>query len=484
MNLAHRNETSLSERLTAALYVARVSQTRQLGLFLIAIGLLLLGWLAAQVSQPVAGVNLLLWLGFGAVAAWGGALGRDLLQPERLLADDLSAALSRLARDTDDPEMALDEVGRLLHAALRSDSLTLWRYRNSDSSLSLLRAEGASPPADLLELPLDLNPGRLRGSWPVTDLPDSALKQGWQAAGVRWVISLRLGEFLVGFVGLGQPAAGLRFSPRLLARLDELAGPVTLLVHNALLRTDLHDAAQKLYLAYRRTTDVQEAERRSLATELHDDILGRLTTMALGLRQSQNQLANGFDEVLPRLESLETETQAINRRLREITQGLHPTVLTDLGLISALRAYIDALARQPLPSSALKSISLTAQGFEQLPGPKKLERDLYYLTKQALDNAIKHAAAEQIFIHLRWGSEAISVTVRDTGRGMSMPPERLIGHNGHLGLISMQERALAWQGELSIHTGADQGTTIRARLPIEQPSPAPAHLQAYTQYLS
>jgi signal transduction histidine kinase len=525
MNLTQRNEMGLSQRLAAALYVARVSRSRQVGLYLIAVGLLLLGWLAAQIVQPGLPLTLLLWGSFGAVAAWGGALGRDLLQPERLLADDLAAALSRLARDIDRPETVLDEVSRLLHIALRTDSLTLWRLHASDDSLSLLRAEGILPPADLLELPLDVAPAHMRGSWPVADLPESATRQGLRAAGVRWVIPLRLGETLVGCVGLGQPMTGLHFSPRLLARLDELSGQVALLVQNALLRDDLHDAVQKLYLAYRRTTDVQEAERRNLATELHDDILGRLTTMALTLRQSQKQLGDGkpehvggvpqppildsslsegerrrpgglggvppspfsnssIQEVKGRLEGLETETQAINRRLREITQGLHPTVLTDLGLISALRAYIDALARQPLPNSALKSISLTAQGFEQLPGPKKLERDLYYLTKQALDNAIKHAAAEQIFIHLRWGGEAISVTVRDTGRGMSAPPERLMGHNGHLGLISMHERALAWQGELTIHTGAEQGTTIRARLPIEQPSPGPAHLQAYTQYLS
>lgn len=522
MSLTQRNETGLSHRLAASLYVTRVSRGRQAGLFLIAAGLLLLGWLATQVFQPATLLTQLLWLGFGAVVVWGGVLGRDLLQPERLLTDDLSQALNRLARDIDQPEAVLDEVSRLLHAALRTDSLTLWRYRDSDGSLLLLRAEGVLPPAELLELPLDLELARLRNSWPVAGLPESALKQGWQAAGVRWVISLRLGEVLVGCVGLGQPVAGLHFSPRLLARLDVLGGPVALLVHNTLLRSDLHDAVQKLYLAYRRTTDVQEAERRNLATELHDDILGRLTTMALTLRQSQKQLSDGrpedvrgvspssplnsslsederrrlggvppspffnssLQEVRNRLEGLETETQAINRRLREITQGLHPTVLTDLGLISALRAYTDALARQPLPNSTLKSISLTAQGFAQLPSSKKLERDLYYLTKQALDNAIKHAAAEQIFIHLRWDSEAISVTVRDTGRGMSAPPERLMGHNGHLGLISMHERALAWQGDLSIHTGAEQGTTIRARLPIEQPSPSPAHLQAYTQYLS
>ncbi|RME97522.1 MAG: hypothetical protein D6768_19440, partial [Chloroflexi bacterium] len=207
--------------------------------------------------------------------------------------------------------------------------------------------------------------------------------------------------------------------------------------------------------------------------------------MALGLRRSRDHLTGNPAEVQGWLENLETETQNINRRLREITQGLHPSVLTDLGLISAVEAYLDSLARRPHSGDTAQTITLTAQGFDRqrLPAPK-LERDLYYITRQALDNALKHAHAAQIFVHLRWDEQAVSVTVRDTGRGINAAPEQLMGQNGHLGLLSMYERTLAWQGKLVFHSAPEQGTTVRARLPVGQPSRAPAHLQALTRYLN
>ncbi len=222
-----------------------------------------------------------------------------------------------------------------------------------------------------------------------------------------------------------------------------------------------------------------------MAIELHDDILSHLTSMAIMLHNSRRHLGTDPTQTRYCLEILAEEIQYLNYRLREITQGLHPSVLTDLGLIPALQAYIDSLARQPLPDSTPKTIALTAQGFNGNRIPKqKQENDLYYLTRQALDNALVHAHTEQVFIHLRWGQEAISITVRDKGRGMKDAPEALMGQNGHLGLLSMNERALAWRGRLAIHTAPDQGTTVQARIPINQPTDAPSHLQTFTQYLT
>jgi signal transduction histidine kinase len=154
-------------------------------------------------------------------------------------------------------------------------------------------------------------------------------------------------------------------------------------------------------------------------------------------------------------------------------------------MISALRAYIDLLAKQPLPPSAPRLIALTAQGFgnDRIANPR-LERDLYHITRQALDNAVAHAHADQVFIHLRWSESWISITVQDTGQGMKDAPEVLMGQNGRLGLLSMNERVRAWRGRLSFDTAAGRGTSVRAAVPIDQPSPAPTHLQSFTQHLT
>ena len=177
------------------------------------------------------------------------------------------------------------------------------------------------------------------------------------------------------------------------------------------------------------------------------------------------------------LEGLEKETTNVNQRLREITQGLHPTVLTNLGLISAIQAYLDTIVRQPLSASAPRVITLTAQGFsaDRIPD-LRLERDLYHITRQALDNAVAHAQADQVFIHVRWSSDAVSVTVQDTGRGMQDTPERLMGQRGHLGLLSMNERVRAWGGRLTLELSRrtrDDGARLdsgQTAQPLARPS--------------
>jgi signal transduction histidine kinase len=463
-------------------YAPAIDRRTRVGLTLLTLTLLLFAaniW-ALLAGQPNPAVSLFAWLVFGGLAIVSGALLSDTLHPERLASRQIAQLCSQLTRLSADPWLLLGRMTRSLHATLQTESLSLWRFQADAQVLSLLQAAGAAPADDLLELPLDLPAGQLHGVGPVINLPESALRQGLQEAGVQTVVWLTVGPELVGLVGLGPSA--FQFPPEVL---QQLAAQVTLLTKNVLLTADLDDTLQKLQRAYRRTIDAQDDERRNLGAELHDDVLGRLTTMALALRRSRDNLTQNATDVRQWLAGLETETQNLNRRLREITQGLHPSVLTDLGLIAGMRAYLDSLAGAPGRGDRARVITLTAQGFDLARIPTtKLERDLYYITRQAVENALKHAAAEQVFVHLRWDNDAISVTVRDTGRGMAEPPERLMGRGGHIGLLSMQERAMAWQGQLSFYTGPQQGTTVRARLPIEQPSAAPAHLQAYTQYLS
>jgi signal transduction histidine kinase len=434
----------------------------------------------APLSRPG---QLLLAATLGLLLGWGIRLAREALHPEQAAYRHLSNVFSRLARDISGPDILLDRSMLALYRTLQPRHLTLWRFDDSTGTLHLLRVQGHPPPDDLAELPVDLQGEQLHGIWRVAELPESALRQGLQTVGAGWLVSLSLGQELVGFVGLGTGPFEAWANRR--ALLELVGGQAAVLTKNALLNTELTAISQNMHLAYRRAIDAQDEERRHLATELHDDILGRLTTMALSLRKSRNQLTAAPREVDGWLQNLELETVDVNQRLREITRGLHPSVLTDLGLISALQAYMDSLGRLPPSPDGTHLITLTAQGFgfDRIAN-RKMERDVYYITRQALDNALKHAHAERIFIHLRWGEQAISVTVRDTGAGMASPPETMMGHDGHIGLVSMQERVLAWGGQLAIHTAPGQGATIRARLPIDQRSGQPAHLQAFSQRMN
>ncbi len=425
------------------------------------------------------------WLTFGLGCVWVGGRLKYILHPERLAYQQVIETYGQIIRETSDQNLLLNRITRTLYQTLKLESLSVWRYDSESNILALSRFTGPFQAGDLSELPLDLGITQLHGTWLVSAMPESALRQGLIRLGVQVITSLSLGDELVGIIALRNKARrGEYYSPETLQWLNLMAGQLALAVKNAYLITDLEETLTQLQLAYRRTIDAEEEERRHLAVELHDDILTRLTTMSLTLRNCHRYVADDPTQVQSWLAALEEETLALNRRLREITQGLHPSVLTDLGLILALQAYTDLLAKQASSTSPARTVALTAQGFNgaRLSEPK-LERDLYNITRQALDNALTHTQAQQIFIHLGWRENAVTVTVQDTGCGMADTPERLMGRNGCLGLLSMHERALAWQGRLTFHSTPNQGTVVHAVIPIAQPSPTPTHLQTFTQYL-
>lgn len=434
--------------------------------------------------EEISWVTGLIWLIIGVISLWTGLRFSRLGGGAAIAYWQATEMFSRIVQDTSDQDQLLDQITNTLFETLAVSHLSIWRYRLDDNVLGMLRAAGPTPPLDLTELPFDISLGLPDGTYPVVSLPESALRQGLLSLEIEDITLLGLGDELIGLIGFGQHHSTLAIDPAARRWLNLMAGQLALVVKNACLVTDLEETIAKLQLAYRRTIDAEEEERRHLAIELHDDILSRLSTMSMTLRVNRRRLTTHPVQVEQGLVTLEEEAQYLNRRLREITQGLHPSVLTDLGLIAALQAYLDSIGKQALPSTAPRGITLTAQGFgDHRISNQKLETDLYYISRQAIDNALFHAQAEQILIHLRWGQTAISLTVQDTGCGLPDTPEVLMGQSGHLGLLSMNERSLAWRGRLTFDSTPGQGTTVHVRVPMARSSPAPAHLQAFTYHL-
>ena len=456
---------------------------------LIPVTMILLGLIA---SLPVAlfffeaislGVTVV-WLIFGGLCIWTGVGVRRIWPIETTTYWQATKDFGQLVQEISDQEQLLDQIVETLFSPATIDHLSIWRYRADDNVLAMLRSAGIPPSPDLIELPFDISLGQFDVTQLVTDLPESALRQGLLTLEMQNITLLVLGHELIGAICFSGNQTNPAIKPATLRWLDLMAGQLALVVKNACLVTDLEETITKLQLAYRRTIDAEQEDRRHLAIELHDDILSRLTTLSMSLRLNRRRLAANPRQVEQGLVTLEEETQHLNRRLREITQGLYPTVLTDLGLIAALQAYLDSIGKQTLPQSAPRVMTLTAQGFgEGRIAADKLEMDLYYITRQAIDNALFHAQAEQVLIHLRWGQNAISITVQDTGCGLRDKPEVLMGQAGHLGLLSMNERTLAWRGRITFDSAPGQGTTVHVRVPVTQPSPAMANLQAHTYHL-
>ncbi len=389
-------------------------------------------------------------------------------------------------REIADHDEILQHLACLLHRHLKADLVLVWLHQAESGNLFLAHALGNVTDSTLAELfPLDIRPESLTHPQFVFDLPEGTSRQGLMALGVQTIMPIQWRGMLLAVVGLGHlyQQSEVKYNAKTLNWLDSMAGETALALQTARLEEEL----KKLRPIYRWTIDGREEERRRLASELHDDVMTQITTLTMtvhNIRAKLSQLNNDIDpNIFSWLETVEQSLPQVNHRLREIMQGLHPSVLTNLGLIAALRGYMDSLAKQPLPPSAPPTITitLTVEGFGERLADPKLERDIYYLTRQAIDNAIRHARPPQILVHLRWGKRAdeqiISITVRDTGEGMKAKPETLVGHNGHLGLVSMSERVDAWGGQLAMDSELNKGTTIHAIIHLEQPGDPTAELQ-------
>ncbi len=206
--------------------------------------------------------------------------------------------------------------------------------------------------------------------------------------------------------------------------------------------------------AYRQLVRGREEERERLARELHDQAIQSL----VGLKFHLAEKATGAQA------ELQTEIDRVIDALRELCTGLRPPALDRLGLVAALRSYLDDFSvRTGLP------VELHVDGEERRLSPE-VELSLFRVAQEALTNAWKHAQAPKLEVSLSFGEEAVKLTICDRGRGFQLP-ERLgaLAETGHFGLVSMHERLELVGGTLRLTSEPGQGTTVAAWIPLRPP---------------
>jgi two-component system sensor histidine kinase UhpB len=213
---------------------------------------------------------------------------------------------------------------------------------------------------------------------------------------------------------------------------------------------ELGRRTRQLEALSRRLIEAQEAERRAVARELHDDFGQVLTALKLNLQ------AQGRGDA----ESIALVDGAI-ARMRELAQDLRPPLLDELGLEASLRWYVEREAKRAGLASRLALAPLV-----QRP-PAAVETTCFRVAQEALTNVIRHAQAHAVDVELCQAGGALQLIVRDDGRGFDVPAARKRAVNGgSQGLLSMQERVALAGGDLEIDSAPGRGTSVRARLPL------------------
>jgi PAS domain S-box-containing protein len=214
------------------------------------------------------------------------------------------------------------------------------------------------------------------------------------------------------------------------------------------------DQEQLQNLAGRLIT-VQEEERKRIARELHDDINQRLALLAvrldgLNLPDSAHELRREVGGVRQEVEDLLTDIQALSHLL-------HSSKLDYLGLAAAAAGFCKEFS-----DLQKMEIDFRAENVPEDLSPE-ISLCLFRALQEALRNAVKHGGARHVQVSLRGGAGEIELTVHDSGIGFE-PKEAIIGRG--LGLSSMKERLKLVDGQLSIDSKLQHGTTIQAWVPL------------------
>jgi signal transduction histidine kinase len=203
-----------------------------------------------------------------------------------------------------------------------------------------------------------------------------------------------------------------------------------------------------------RLARAREEERKHLSHELHDTVAQDLMVLTRQLRRHQ---AGAIPDAL--WQDMIAQAQEALTTIRRICNDLRPAIL-DMGLASALRELVDRAATGiPAPH-----IAFERHGAE-LRLDEEREFALFRMCQEALTNVLKHAAATEVTISVRFSLDAVEVEVADNGAGFSVP-ERLEEIGGdHLGLLGMRERLTALGGQMRVESQPGHGTRVWAHMP-------------------
>lgn len=205
-----------------------------------------------------------------------------------------------------------------------------------------------------------------------------------------------------------------------------------------------------------RMESAQEAERRNISRELHDEVGQTLGLLLLEVGRVA-KLVPATDEVVQgHVTRIKSTAESAVKAIRDIALLLRPPMLDDLGLIPALEWQSREVSRRSELEVTVDAENTT----ENLPDELKV--CIYRLVQEALNNAATHSGAKNAKVNVIWKANRISVRVVDDGRGFEASRTR------GMGLLGMEERVRRLNGVFSIRSAPSEGTTLTAELPVTQ----------------
>ncbi len=223
----------------------------------------------------------------------------------------------------------------------------------------------------------------------------------------------------------------------------------------------LRKAYERLGRLHDRLEVAKEDERRFLAHELHDELGQTLTALKLRLQLgARGATGDGVGDAVALVDNLIA-------RVRKMSVDLRPPLLDEVGLVPALRAYLEA-------QSSLSGVAMELEeGTEKTPLhldgrlPPDLEIACFRVVQESITNALRHASARHVSVLIVRRAAAVTLSIKDDGRGFDVSGTLdAAAAQGHLGVVGMRERVRARGGTFQVTSHPGMGTAVTVDLPF------------------
>jgi signal transduction histidine kinase len=216
----------------------------------------------------------------------------------------------------------------------------------------------------------------------------------------------------------------------------------------------------------RKVISAQEDERKRIARELHDETSQALAVLVMGLEAAQDAIRGGRTARLDEVKAVAVRTLEDVHRL---ILDLRPSVLDDLGLLSAVRWYAD----RHLGS---RGISVRCEFGDVSRLPPEIETALFRMCQEALTNVARHAQATAVLVQVGVEGEEVVVDIEDDGRGFDQAAASRPDGRRPWGLMGIAERAEILGGKARIDSAPGKGTRVTVRIPLPRAAEGPARI--------
>jgi signal transduction histidine kinase len=242
-------------------------------------------------------------------------------------------------------------------------------------------------------------------------------------------------------------------------------------VAQAELETQIHERTAEVNAATHslrelsgRLLQIRDEEQRRVARELHDGAGQVIAAIAMDLGALTREAEKLSPKGIAKFSEIRELVEGLGKEIRTISHLLHPPMLEEVGLISAVRWYVEEFRER----SKIR-VELELGDLDRLTS--EIEIAIFRIIQECLTNVHRHSGSSWALIRIIPENEKLLIEVRDSGKGISIDrnPELSAGGRSGLGLRGMRERVRQLKGTLTINSG-DEGTKILAILPMQKPA--------------